>query len=271
MPLRPAPPLLLVAHGSRDARAQRTVERAAGRVRARLPGTAVCTAFLDFAEPRPADALVAHAGSARVVVVPFLLTAAYHVQVDLPAAVREAVQRCPELKVTVTPALGPDPLLLAAADRRAVEAGVRPGDDSVGVVFAAAGSSDPAATAAVQRVASEYRATRGGWRVAAAYASQATPTPAHAVRTLRGYGFETVLVLSYLLAPGRFQDSLDALAVERGVRVTVPLADTPEVAAVVTDRYAGAIATRSRMGAAHRLPVTGVDWTVLVVTNPTLQ
>ncbi|MGH3098345.1 MAG: sirohydrochlorin chelatase [Streptosporangiales bacterium] len=247
----PTPPLLLVAHGSRDPRAQQTVERAAERVRARLPGTAVRTAFLDFADPRPADALVslAAAGSLRVVAVPFLLTAAYHVRVDLPAAVREAQNLRPELDVTVTPALGPDPLLLDAADRRVREVGVLPGNHEMGVVLAAAGSSDPAATAAVQRVATEYRATRGGWRVLAAYASQVSPTPAEAVRMLHGYGFETVLVLSYLLAPGRFQDSLDALAVESGVRVTAPLADTPEVAAVVADRYRDALPSRPRAAA----------------------
>lgn len=250
----PTPPLLLVAHGSRDARAQQTVRRAAERVRARLRETVVRTAFLDFASPRPADTLadLAGAGHARIVVVPFLLTAAYHVRVDLPEAVREAMRRCPGLEVTVTPALGPDSLLLSAADRRAGEAGVRPGDDSVGVVFAAAGSSDPAATAAVQRTATEYRATRGGWRVVAAYASQASPTPAEALRTLRGYGFESVLVLSYLLAPGRFQDSLEVLAAEPGVRVTAPLADTPEVAAVVANRYAAVAAAQPAMAAGRR-------------------
>lgn len=233
------PALLLVAHGSRDPRAAEAVERCATRVRALLPDVAVRAAFVELTEPAPADALaaLADAGKDRVVLVPFLLTTGYHVAVDVPAAVRRAVRRRPGLSVTVTPALGPDPLLLAACDRRAREAGVRPADPDVVVVLVAAGSSDPGAVAAVEEVARRYGDC--GWAtVVPSYVSQAAPVPEDALRSVRGTAPGTVLV-SYLLAPGRFQDRLAAAARVAGVPLTAPLADTPEVAELVTRRYHG--------------------------------
>lgn len=233
------PGLLLVAHGSRDPRAQRAVHRATDRVRSQLPAVSVRTAFLDFADPGPVEALVrmADTGSCQIVVVPFLMTAAYHVHVDLPAAVREASDLRPGLQVRTAPALGPDPRLLDAADRRVRETGARPGDPSLGTVIVAAGSSDPTATATVRQLTDSYATTRGSWTVIPAFASQASPTPAEALQTLRTDGHRTLLVVSYLLAPGRFQDMLDGCASEPDVSVTAPLADTPEVAAVAAQRY----------------------------------
>jgi sirohydrochlorin ferrochelatase len=170
-----------------------------------------------------------------VVAVPLLLTAAYHSRVDLPAQIREAAAVADVAPVVVWQAdvLGPDRLLLAALERRIREAGVWPRDTAVGVVLAAAGSSDPAAIATVEHVASNW--AQAGWAaVVPAYSSAASPTPAQAVATLRDRGIARVVVASYLLAPGRFADTLHDAG---GDVVTAPLGAAPEVVRLVVARY----------------------------------
>ena len=98
--------MVLVAHGSRDPRAAAATEALARAVRRAHPGWAVHAAYLDHAGPRPLDVLAALPGH-RVVLVPLLLTSAYHGRVDIPA-VLEAAADLP-LTVTLAGVLGPQP------------------------------------------------------------------------------------------------------------------------------------------------------------------
>src|SRR5690606_186340 len=85
------PPLLIVAHGSRDPRSAATVRALAEVVRTQAEGRDVRVAFLDLSEPSVGDALAAlHAeGHRHVVAVPLLLGHAYHARIDLPALVED--------------------------------------------------------------------------------------------------------------------------------------------------------------------------------------
>ena len=135
------PPLILVAHGSRDDAAHACICALAAAVRAALRDVPVRVGYVDVRGPTVADAV---AGLDGAVLVPAFLASGYHVRTDLPAqlaACGAAPGRFP-----VTPAIGPDPLLARAARDRLGEAGWRPGD---AVVLAAAGSSDAAALAEV--------------------------------------------------------------------------------------------------------------------------
>src|SRR5262245_34006821 len=87
------PPLVAVAHGSRDPRAAATVEELLSAVRARRPGLRVVTSYLDHAPPTPRQvlgALVEDGAVDEVIVLPLLLTAAYHSKTDIPGALAEA-------------------------------------------------------------------------------------------------------------------------------------------------------------------------------------
>ncbi|MEU8269512.1 CbiX/SirB N-terminal domain-containing protein, partial [Sphaerisporangium sp. NPDC049002] len=77
------PPLVAVAHGSRDPRASATVEALLDEVRLARPGVPVHAAYLDHSRPSLGEAL---AGLDEAVVLPLLLTEAYHSRVDIPAA-----------------------------------------------------------------------------------------------------------------------------------------------------------------------------------------
>jgi sirohydrochlorin ferrochelatase len=251
-----APPLVAAAHGSKDPRAAATIADLLSVVRARAsqPGLDARAAFLDHCVPSLPGVLSAlarggvggrgGAGRADVVLVPLLLTAAYHSKTDIPAQVAAAAARLPGLRVHQASALGPHPLLLSALERRLAQAGGTPaGRAQTSVVLAAAGSSDPAANATIAALAAHWEAA-GGWRrVLPAFASATGPTPADAVRMLRrAPGGGPVVVASYVLAPGYFAEKIRIQATQAGATaVSAPLGAAPEVAEVILDRYLSAV------------------------------
>jgi sirohydrochlorin ferrochelatase len=206
--------------------------------RAGLSGLRVSAAFLGHCAPSPRQVLDALPGG-PVVVLPLLLTAAYHSETDLPAALRAAsARRGGELEIRYGRPLGPHPLLISALERRLGKTGVPMDPAQTSVVLAAAGSSDPAATAAIAALAARWRAQRGWRDIIPAYASATSPAPAAAVAALKASGAQRVLVASYLLAPGRFADQVRDQALTAGATaVSGVLGAAPELAAIVLHRY----------------------------------
>jgi sirohydrochlorin ferrochelatase len=248
------PPLVAVAHGSRDPAAADTVAAlmdltAARAGRAGLPGLTVRAAYLGHARPPVADVLDGLAGAGpgerAAVVLPLLLTEAYHSDTDLPGVLRAAARDRPGLHLHYGAPLGPHPGLARALDRRLAQAGVSPAPADAArtaVVLAAAGSSRPAANAAVARAARAWQAARGWRRVVPAYASAASPAPGEAVSALLREGERRVVVATYLLAPGVFADQVREQALAAGAEaVSAPLGAAPEVADVLLGRYRQAL------------------------------
>jgi len=247
------PPLVAVAHGSKDPRAAATVSELLDVVAARAAdasgGVDVRAAFLDHCAPSLPQVLGAlDGGRARsCIVVPLLLTAAYHSKSDIPAQLAAASGAADggSLDVRCADTLGPHPLLLAGLERRLREAGVAVDSAAdrarTAVVLAAAGSSDPAANATIADLAAGWRRDRGWRAVAPAYASAAGPSPAEAVAAVDP-GRGPVVVATYLLAPGYFADKIRQGAVEAGAAaVSGVLGAAPEVADVVLARYRAAV------------------------------
>jgi len=254
--------LVAVAHGSTNPLAAAAVTdlmalTATRAALAGLPGLPVRAAYLGHALPSLPDVLAtlgdrAGAGQAapgarpEAVVLPLLLTGAYHSDTDLPALLREARGRLPGLRISYGRPLGPHPGLLRALDLRLAQAmsqaGMtgRPADTAV--VLAAAGSSRPMSNAAVARVAAGWQRARGWRAVVPAYASAGSPGPGQAVAGLLRDGTPRVVVATYLLAPGVFADQVRDQAFAAGARaVSAPLGALPEVADVLLDRYREAV------------------------------
>jgi sirohydrochlorin ferrochelatase len=236
-----APALVALAHGSRDPRSAATITALVAEVRAQRPDLRVETAFLDLAKPSfqtVVDRLV-KAGHDEIVVVPLLLTEAYHATVDVPSAIAQAVTRHEGLQIRATRILGLETAFLQVLDDRMREAlkhaRVRELD---ALVLAAAGSSDPLANQAVARLARIWGAHHK-LPVTAAYASSAPPATGEAVRAFRAEGRRHIAVASLFLAPGNLTDRADELAFEAGaVAVSEPLGAHPEVARTILARYA---------------------------------
>ena len=236
-PARLNPAVVLVAHGSRDPRAAHATSALAAAVGRFRPSWDVHASYLDHAGPRPLDVLTALPGR-RVVVVPLLLTSAYHGRVDIPA-VLEAAADLP-VDVTLTEVLGGGraPLVIDALVRRL------PATPVDALVLAAAGTRDPAARATVEWAANALSA-RLSVPCTAAYASASGPTPGAAVDHLRASGARRVGVAAYFLAPGYLYDVAERSARDAGaVSVAAPLTDAPELVRLVAARVdAAAVAT----------------------------
>jgi sirohydrochlorin ferrochelatase len=241
--------LVLVAHGSRDPRAERSTLALAQAVRRRA-GASVEAAFLDFSTPRLVDAL---AGSpAPAVVVPLLLTRAYHGRVDVPAEVERARGVAPGLQLRLAEVLGPVAgrvpdrvaldALVAGLVRRleeagAVTGGARPAD---GIVLAAAGSRDESTLDSVGWVAEALGAALGV-PCRAGYASGTGPGTGAAVTALAGRGARRIAVAGYFLAPGLlFDRAVDEALAAGASRAAAPLGDAPELVDLVLARAAAA-------------------------------
>ena len=215
---------LLVAHGTRKPDGVAMIADLADRVGALL-GRRVHTAFVDVLGPTPSDVLSTLRGE-PVVVVPAFLASGYHVRVDLPAFVEASGH--PD--VTVTDALGPSPNIVRVITDRLLESGWRQTDS---VILAAAGTSDPRAQRDLRITATLLSAAIGA-RVELAYAATGEPRVADAVATARSRGARRVVVASYLLADGLFQDRLRASGADV---VTQPLGPHPGVARLIASRF----------------------------------
>lgn len=207
-------------------------------VAASNPGVAVSGGFVDVQQPDVADSLALLAGHRRAIVVPLLLSAGYHVHVDLGREIVAARRAAPSpaTATSLARALGPDDRLVAILARRLHDAGIRSTDS---VVMAAAGSSDHRAVADCAEMARRLAACLGR-EVRLGFISAATPRLSDAVDDARAAAAGgRVVISSYLLAPGYFAE----LACRAGADVvTSPLlADGQEppreLVALVGERY----------------------------------
>ncbi|GAA0540946.1 sirohydrochlorin chelatase [Paractinoplanes ferrugineus] len=234
--------VVLVAHGSRDPRAAAATEaltRAVGRAQ---PSWDVRAAYLDHAGPRPLDVLAGLAPGSRAVLVPLLLTKAYHGRIDIPAVVEAAVDL--PVSVTLAEVLGPQPGPLppgsAPVPAALLDGLVQrlPAGRFDAVVLAAAGTRNSAARVTVEWVADALSA-RLGLPCAVAYASAAPPLPGAAVDLLRASGAQRVAMAAYFLAPGFLYDlAADSARSAGAVAIAEPLTDAPDLVSLVTARVA---------------------------------
>ncbi|MCK8670117.1 sirohydrochlorin chelatase [Rhodococcus sp. HM1] len=216
------PQLLLVAHGTRNPRGVDMIASLADAVAGRVGSTRV--AFVDVLGPSPAEVL--RDSSRPTVLVPAFLASGYHVHSDVP----QEVAASGHTAVSVTGALGPDPILAQVLVQRLEAAGWRPGD---AVVLAAAGSSDPRALrdvrSAARMLSSLVRTT-----VRIAYVATGSPRVPEVVDTLRAQGARRVFIASYLLAPGLFHSRLADAGADG---VAAPLGVTDSIVDLLAQRY----------------------------------
>jgi sirohydrochlorin ferrochelatase len=248
-------PLLLVAHGTREEAGAEVARQLAEAVQLRLPEAPVWLAFADVRPPTVGHVLPALlapevsaaaevnrvpevTAAAEVILVPAFLAAGYHVRRDLPAQLAAAGVAD---RVRLTPVLGADPRLVAAAEARLRAAGWRRGDATV---LAAAGSSDPSARAEVAGVA-RVLGRRLGCSVRVGYLAGGAPSVGELVTRLREErpgGRRRVAVASWLLAPGVFQRRL----LSAGADVSAdPLGVRRDIVDAVLTRYWDALAARA--------------------------
>ncbi|OBF02869.1 cobalamin biosynthesis protein CbiX [Mycobacterium sp. ACS4054] len=220
--------LILVAHGTRRPEGVQQLEELAAQASS-LTGRPVEVAFVDVLGPTPGEVLSRVRATGRpAIVLPAFLSRGYHVRADLPAHVEQSGH--PE--VIVTPALGPSGQIARIVGDQLVKCGWRPGDS---VIFAAAGTSDPHARADLHTTATLVSALTGS-RVSLAFAATGGPRLPEAVDQARRRARRDsrVVVASYLLADGLFQERLHACGADL---VSRPLGTHPSLARLIANRF----------------------------------
>jgi sirohydrochlorin ferrochelatase len=237
------PALVGISHGTSSPEGRRAVrglhDAVAEALAQRHPDAtpSVRLGHVDVEQPDVPATLASLDADEPAVVVPLLLSAGYHVYVDLTESVADETTR----PVALAGALGPDDRLAALLLRRLEEAGLQGGDR---IVLAVAGSSDRRAVEDCRDQARRLAAASGR-EVGVGFLSAAEPRLADAVAAARADGTGArVVVANYLLAPGYFDD----LARAAGADVTaqpllVPAVPAPsELVDIVLDRYAASAA-----------------------------
>ena len=229
--------LILAAHGTRRPGGVAMIGDLAANVSALVERT-VQVAFVDVLGPTPSEVL--SSAGRPAVLVPAFLARGYHVRTDLPAHV--AASGHPN--ATVTPALGPSREIAQIVAQQLVKSGWRPGDS---VILAAAGTSDPRARADLRITAALVSAlTRSS--VDLGFAATGDPHVCEAVERARRRG-RRVVVVSYLLADGLFQEVLRASGADI---VTRPLGTHPGLARLIASRFQSALPHRCEALLARR-------------------
>ena len=149
--------VLLAGHGSRNREGNDEVEKFAALWRERHPDWRIEVCFIEHAEILLNEGLDRAAkNSERVVMIPFILNAAGHVKMELPAALNAARARHPEVEFVVTRHLGMGremlKVLQAQLDGLMKSLDV-PDPLTTGVILLGRGSSDAGANGELARMA----------------------------------------------------------------------------------------------------------------------
>lgn len=100
--------ILLIAHGSREKKANDEVAQLAESLKPLFPDDQIAYAFLQVADPPAAEELtrLIRKGVREVVILPHFLNAGKHLQKDIPALVKQAEIQYPDIPFRVMPHLG---------------------------------------------------------------------------------------------------------------------------------------------------------------------
>lgn len=108
--------IVLLAHGSQDARWRQPIEALVAQLQARAPGLGVALAYLQFCPPTLEQSLrrCNDLGGISARVVPVFISGGGHLLRDVPQAVERAAASVPKMTVRCSGALGEEPEVLGA-------------------------------------------------------------------------------------------------------------------------------------------------------------
>ncbi len=236
MPTR-LPPLIGLAHGSRDPRAARMIAELMRAVQALRPGLVAVPAFLDLSEPDLVTAVTAlqqEEQSSEAVVLPLLFSEAFHATVDSPTAVREA-QEATGVTLRLGDILGMGEDVLLALEDSAARAHISAHE---AILLLAVGSSREEANQAVHELAERWSLRRLG-PVWAGFATTGEPQAATVLERATAQR-RRIGVVPLFLAPGLLLDATAKQAMSIDAEVAQPLGTA--LAGLVLQRYDEALA-----------------------------
>lgn len=202
--------LLIVGHGSRDAKANHEFEALVATYRLERSDLTVAHGYIELAHPSLITALRELAQQVeRIVVLPLFLFAAGHVKNDIPLALAQIRDEFPSTQFVIARALGVHPTLVDLAYERA-----KPELDGVrellktAVIVVGRGSSDPDANAEFCKVVRLFAEGRNlGW-VLPSFIGITRPTFVETTELVARARPERIVVVPYFLFGGRLIDKI---------------------------------------------------------------
>ena len=271
------PPLLLAAHGTRDAAGVAAFRALAGRVGrlAAADGIRVAGGFIELSAPALREAVADLAAApGPIVTIPLMLSAAGHAKGDIPAALAREHARHPAVSFIYGRPLGPHPALIDLLARRVDAEGL----DAPAVLVVGRGSTDPDANADVVKTARLLWEGRDYPLAETAFVSLARPDVAEGLERCRLLGARRIVVARYFLFPGVLPDRVAEQAAayaaahpELDIRCADVLGDCDEIAALVYERYHEALAGDIRMNCdvcMYRIAMPGFEHRVGAPQHP---
>lgn len=115
--------IVLLAHGSRDARWREPIEAVAAQVTGRAPDALVACAYMELVAPdlATASAALIAAGATAIRVVPLFLGMGKHAREDLPHQIEALRQARPDIAFSLARIVGEEPELVDLLARIAIK------------------------------------------------------------------------------------------------------------------------------------------------------
>lgn len=206
--------ILLVGHGSRNPAGNAQIEHFAEQWRARQPRWRIVICFIEHAEVLLDEGLDRAADTAqRVIALPFILNAAGHVKMELPAAIERARKRHPHVRFECARHLGMGPAVLSVLKAQLAAQMAQldhPDPKTTGVVLLGRGSSDAGANGELAKMARWMFEDSDHELVDLAFTSITWPRLETVVQRQVRLGMTQVCVLPVYLFTGVLMDRIQA-------------------------------------------------------------
>jgi sirohydrochlorin cobaltochelatase len=245
--------VLIVGHGSREARANTDFEALCAAYAAHSgPDVHVRHAYIELAQPLLEDALLSAAAEHdEVVVTPLLLLSGPHLKNDFTLAIARARAQYPHVRFVLAPALGVHPHMVDALFAQIAPHVAEPATTSLVVV--GRGASDPDANGDLFKITRLCSEGRGFSSVDVGFIGITQPALAASLERAQRQRPSRIVVAPYMLFAGRLIDRLHeqvAQLAERtpwiSFKVATPLGAHPGVLEALRERIEAA---RSGQGA----------------------
>lgn len=237
------PTILLITHGSREAKANRDFHSLVRRYAKKHPAWSIQSAFLEIAEPSIHQALNhLSARSLEIDVLPLFLFSAQHLKTDIPRLLDVFKNQHPEVQLRLGKELGPDPQLARLALVRIKPKVKNPG--STVVLFLGRGARDPQALEDFRSQAGNFTKLTRFKKVLPCSMEAAHPSVIEALKEAAGFHPKNVLIVPYLLFRGSWQyrvrEQLKIFRLQHPtieIRMSPPLGFHPMMLEVMDQRW----------------------------------
>ncbi|ABM97214.1 sirohydrochlorin chelatase [Methylibium petroleiphilum] len=254
--------ILLVGHGSREKSGNDEIERFAAQWRECHPQWRTELCFIEFADVEVEQGLeLAAKDSRRVIVVPLILNAAGHVNIEIPSHIARARQRHPGVRFDYAPHLGvcePVLAILKRQLRQCMQALDMPDPAGTGIVLLGRGSSSREANGEMARMARWLFEEGEHELVDLAFTGIAWPRLERVVQRQAQLGMRQIVVLPYYLFTGtliqrigRQVEHLRSQYPQLRFALGSYFGFEPEIAQLLAERVGGLL-----RGTEHAVPVS---------------